>query len=169
MGFNVKLQINSSNSKLRIYNDKKEFLYETEEINNDPDITILGDNKININKIFNSKFIRITELFNNNKESLPTKIINTEYEEEEEEEESTLQNIKEKIITVSLLDLEATDFDDNIPQKIKDYAILNNIKREKNVLHTWKVIEKSEESNENISSGYYYNSEYNLGIGFENI
>jgi len=48
---------------------------------------------------------------------------------------------KEKLITVSLGDIGASDFEDDIPTKIKAYAISNSITRELNTLHKWKLTE----------------------------
>lgn len=51
-----------------------------------------------------------------------------------------LQNITEKVHTVSLGDIGATDFNDNIPQKIKDYAIARGIEKLPNQVHKWKIL-----------------------------
>jgi len=48
---------------------------------------------------------------------------------------------KEKLITVSLGDIGASNFEDDIPTKIKAYAISNSITRELNTLHKWKLTE----------------------------
>ena len=50
-------------------------------------------------------------------------------------------SIKEKLITVSLGDIGASNFEDDIPTKIKAYAISNSITRELNTLHKWKLTE----------------------------
>jgi len=51
-----------------------------------------------------------------------------------------LQNITEKVHTVSLGDIGATDFNDNIPQKIKDYAIAEGIEKLPNQVHKWEIL-----------------------------
>jgi len=48
---------------------------------------------------------------------------------------------KEKLITVSLGDIGASNFEDDIPTKIRAYAISNSITRELNTLHKWKLTE----------------------------
>jgi hypothetical protein len=49
-------------------------------------------------------------------------------------------SIKEKIITVSLEDIGASNFEDDVSTKIKTYAISNNITRELNTLHKWNIV-----------------------------
>ena len=56
---------------------------------------------------------------------------------------------KEKLITVSLGDIGASDFEDDIPTKIRAYAISNSITRELNTLHKWKLTENPFEYAEN--------------------
>ena len=58
-------------------------------------------------------------------------------------------SIKEKLITVSLGDIGASNFEDDIPTKIKAYAISNSITRELNTLHKWKLTENPFEYAEN--------------------
>jgi len=48
-------------------------------------------------------------------------------------------NVEVDLFTVSLSDIGASDFDDDIPLKIKAYAENNNIIRHKKVQHKWKV------------------------------
>ena len=48
--------------------------------------------------------------------------------------------LKEKIITVSLEDIGASNFEDDVSTKIKTYAISNNITRELNTLHKWNIV-----------------------------
>jgi|GEM_PF-7129089 len=55
--------------------------------------------------------------------------------------QSYLKNIKQKLITLSLGDIGADNFEDNIPQKIVDYMTTNGIVREINTLHKWLVAE----------------------------
>jgi hypothetical protein len=62
-----------------------------------------------------------------------------------ESKENTKTNITEKVITVSLQDLGAISFDDNIEQKIIDYAIANNITKEPNQLHRWVITDEQTE------------------------
>ena len=56
---------------------------------------------------------------------------------------------KEKLITVSLGDIGASDFEDDIPTKIRAYAISNSITRELNTLYKWKLTENPFEYAEN--------------------
>lgn len=52
-------------------------------------------------------------------------------------------DIKDRVITVTLNELGASDFHDNIPEKIKAYAVINNIEREDFQKHYWEIIEGS--------------------------
>jgi len=55
------------------------------------------------------------------------------------DESSGVTNIKQKLITLGLGDIQADNFEDNIPQKIVDYMTTNNIVRLPNEQHIFKI------------------------------
>jgi len=52
-----------------------------------------------------------------------------------------MENVTQRIFTVTLSDINATDFTDDIPGKIKTYAIANGIQKLQNETHDWEVTE----------------------------
>ena len=55
------------------------------------------------------------------------------------DESSGVTNIKQKLITLGLGDIQADNFEDNIPQKIVDYMTTNEVFRLPNEQHTFKI------------------------------
>ena len=53
----------------------------------------------------------------------------------------SVPTITQRIFTVMLSEIGATDFNDDIPAKIKTYAIANGIQKLPNETHDWEVIE----------------------------